>query len=253
MLISQYSALGAVQLPAWSGRQLHMRRFDASAPVMPDGYEDYLRVVESLCERAGHSGIAYLTVDEKIVRAGQSQRRPGAHVDGTWIPDLFAHGQPSSGGHIQPGTGGHPQPTGGGHGQPSRPTQGHYQPDRGGGGHGQPNRPSRGHLHGADIPPQSIIVAASVPGCLVYPGTFDGTPMDDGDLEHIRPQLGDGLMLPAGQGFLLSPDCIHESVRFQADTKRTFLRIALEAGAETAEAGGEGRGAMSGIMIGSAP
>lgn len=192
MLASTYVDLGSVALPTWRGRQLHMAPFFGAAPVLDDDYEDFLPVVADLCERANHRGVAYLTVDEKIVEAGMSQRRPGAHVDGTWMPDLKAHGQPSPG-----------------HRQPS------------------PEPPPR-HFHGPYIPPQAIIVAASVPGCKVYPGTFHGTPKDDGDLEHIRDQLGEGQMLPGFKAFLLSPACVHESIRFQAPTKRTFIRIALE-------------------------
>ncbi len=73
----------------------------------------------------------------------------------------------------------------------------------------------------------AVIVAASVPGCKVYPGEFDGRPSDTGDLEHIREQLGDGILLPANQGFVLSPDCVHESIVFAGPTQRQFLRIAL--------------------------
>jgi hypothetical protein len=30
-----------------------------------------------------------MTVDEKVVAAGRSQRRPGPHVDGVFMPDKF--------------------------------------------------------------------------------------------------------------------------------------------------------------------
>ena len=65
-------------------------------------------------------------------------------------------------------------------------------------------------------------------GCIVYEGTFDGAPKDDGDLEHIRDQLGPGRVLPASVAYRLSPDCVHESVVMDRPTPRTFLRIALE-------------------------
>jgi hypothetical protein len=48
---------------------------------------------------------------------------------------------------------------------------------------------------------------------------------EDGDLSHLV--LGEGEILPANVGYLLSPDCVHESMILGADTKRTFLRIAL--------------------------
>ena len=76
----------------------------------------------------------------------------------------------------------------------------------------------------------TIIVAASVPGCIVYDGKFEGEPASDGDLEHIRGQLGPGYLLAANRGYLLSPDCVHESMVFESPTKRTFLRIAFQDG-----------------------
>lgn len=74
-----------------------------------------------------------------------------------------------------------------------------------------------------------IIVAASVPGCAVYEGVFDGEPEEGGDLEHIREQFTHSNVLPANRGFWLSPDCVHESLPFAEPTKRTFLRLALGA------------------------
>ena len=76
MLNSDYRPLCQVQLP-FAGRQHYMHAFDLAAPVMRPGFEDYAEPVRALCAAAGAtSGIAYMTVDEKIVRAGWSQRRP---------------------------------------------------------------------------------------------------------------------------------------------------------------------------------
>lgn len=72
-----------------------------------------------------------------------------------------------------------------------------------------------------------IIVAASVRGCRAWKGEFDGQPTEDGDVAHLASQLDEGEILPNNHGYLLSPDCIHESLRFDRPTKRTFLRIAL--------------------------
>lgn len=122
-----------------------------------------------------------MTVDEKIVGAGMSQRRPGPHVDGKFNIKAVKWG--------------------------------------GGGG---------GWNHSCNLVPTSrtpIIVAASVSGCRAWEGDFDAIPRDDGDLSHVN--LGPGVVLPANHGFLLSGDCIHESMVFEKDTKRTFLRIAL--------------------------
>ena len=180
-LQSSYTNVGPVQLPEWQGRQKYMHSFDPKDPVMAPGFEDYLEVVTRLCRDAGiKSQEAHMTVDEKIVQPGMSQRRPGAHVDGQFMKERNLSEHPWA----------------------------HY-------------------CNELPLPRMAVIVAASVPGCTVYPGEFQAQPKEDGDLEHIRPQLGKGEILDPNQGYLLSPDCIHESMIFNEPTKRTFLRIAF--------------------------
>lgn len=183
-LQSEFKGLGVVLLPTWQGRQKYMISFDSDDPVMPEGFEDYAGVAHSLCRKAGALGReVHMTVDEKVVEAGMSQRRPGAHVDGCYMPTAQAWGHPL-------------------------PSWVHYS-------------------GGAPVERMAIIVASSVPGCIVYPGTFEGEPKSDGDLEHIRDQFGDAILLLPDEAFLLSPDCVHESMVFNQPTKRTFLRIAF--------------------------
>ena len=189
MLESTYTELCEIELPEWQGRQKYMQSFDPHNPVMAKGYEDYLDVARKLCDAAGvQSDVVHMTVDEKIVQPGMSQRRPGAHVDGCFMPE-----------------------------------QGHW-------GH-TPHPPRPGlwahYCNHLPVERMSVIVAASLPGCIVYEGQFEGQPKNDGDLEHIRDQFGEGRLLPANKGFLLSPDCVHESVIFDRPTKRSFLRIAF--------------------------
>jgi hypothetical protein len=186
MLNSDYRRLCEVKLP-YLGRQLYMHSFDLANPLMVNGYEDYLEPVKTLCAAAGFQvGEAHMTVDEKVIQAGMSQRRPKPHVDGCFIPHLNSWG--------------------GGGGKWN-----HYCNDVGSSENGR----------------MSVIVAASVSGCRAWRGMFEGRPAKDGDLSHIAGQLGEGEILPANVGYLLSPDCVHESMIFREPTQRTFLRIAL--------------------------
>ncbi len=187
ILFSYYQRLCGVALP-FANRQRYMHSFDLSAPVMAEGFEDYLGPVTALCRAAGATdGIAHMTVDEKIVSAGMSQRRPKPHVDGCFVPQQMRWGH-------GPG-----------------PGWNHYCNDIGSG----------------SVRRMAVIVAASAPGCRAWRGKFIGAPAIDGDLSHIGDQLGEGEVLPANVGFLLSPDCVHESMIFTESTQRTFLRIAL--------------------------
>lgn len=188
ILNSAVTPLGAVTMPVYQGRQDYMHTFDVAAPVMRAGFEDYLGIVCDLLSRAGiTTGMAHMTVDEKVVEAGMSQRRPGPHVDGRFETSSMYWGHPSP-----------------------------------------------GWAHGCnDVPActykgrMPVIVAADVAGCIVYEGEIHGEPDSDGDCSHMV--LGEGRLLPAQEGFLLSPDCVHESKIFGEDTRRVFLRIATDA------------------------
>lgn len=182
VLQSSIRNLCQVDLP-YAGRQHYMHNFDLSEPTVPEGFEDYLPVVRRIVDSAGvRHGVAYLTVDEKVVKAGMSQRRPGAHVDGCFMPTEMRWG------------------------------------------HGGWNHYCN-HVPSDRMP---VIVASSVAGCKVWEGEFMAEPREDGDLSHL--ELGDGLIAEAGRAYWLSPDCIHESMRFSEDTQRTFIRIAMPVG-----------------------
>ena len=76
-LHSSFTPISEVRFPPFLGRQLYMGAVDIADPVMPDGYEDYHEVVTTLLRDTGRTeGVAYLTVDEKILEAGQTQRKP---------------------------------------------------------------------------------------------------------------------------------------------------------------------------------
>lgn len=185
MLNSNFAQLCPVRLP-YQGRQKYMLSFDLAKPVMEKGFEDYLEPATQLCRAAGAvKGIAHMTIDEKIVSAGMSQRRPKPHVDGCFTPSSMNWQHP--------------------------PQWLHYC----------------NNIGRSPIARMAVIVAASVQGCRAWKGKFEGQPADDGDLMHIADQLDEGVVLPANVGYLLSPDCVHESMIFSKPTRRTFVRIAL--------------------------
>ena len=95
-LDSTYAKLGPVTLPVWQGRQKYMHTFDPQTPKMAEGYEDYLASVSLLCRAAEAltNSPIHEAHDEKIVQPGMSQRRPGAHVDGCFMPALQMWGHP---------------------------------------------------------------------------------------------------------------------------------------------------------------
>lgn len=200
-LHSDFRRLAAVPMPdPAEGRQLKMHAFELHAPTVPAGFEDYLGPVRILCEAAGaREGLAYLTVDEKIVQPGWSQRRPRPHVDGCYLDGRAKWSHGGGWQHVCNNVG---------------------DPDL--------VRPD------GSIKRMSIIVAASAAGCRAWRGIFKGDPAPDGDLGHISDQLAtaESVVVPPHEGYLLSPDCVHESMILDVPTPRAFLRIALPLGFE---------------------
>ena len=189
ILRSTFRPLCQVKFPYYQGRQKRYHTFDLAHPTMPAGFEDYSTLVIDLCDAANaHEGEAHLTIDEKIIAAGMSQRRPKPHVDGCFRVD---------GDRAYWGGGG--------------PQWLHFCNDVGASAIGR----------------MAVIVAASLPGCRAWKGVFNERPAKDGDLSHIQTQLGEGEVLKANTAYLLSPDCVHESMTFDQQVLRTFLRIAL--------------------------
>lgn len=193
-LISDYVRLCEVKLP-YKGRQKYMYTFHLANPTMPEGFEDYLDIVSELCATVkAHEGFAHMTVDEKEVKAGTSQRRPKPHVDGCFVLEI-----PKLSEGVYTG------------GSWTHRSWLHYC-----------NNIRVGHV--SRMP---VIIASSYPACKAWHGTFIGDPAEDGDLSHIADQLDDGKVLESNVAYLLSPDCVHESMILKEDVKRTFLRIAL--------------------------
>src|ERR1700722_111355 len=151
VLKSSFRRLCRVELP-YRGRQKYMHSFDLAEAKMAEGFEDYLDPVVSLCRSAGAThGIAHMTVDEKIVQPGMSQRRPGPHVDGCFMPAASRWGHDDG------------------------PTWNH----------------DCNKISGEVIGRMPVIVAASAVGCQVWCGEFHADPRCDGDLSHIADQLTD--------------------------------------------------------------
>jgi hypothetical protein len=183
MLRSDFKELCPVTLP-YAGRQKYMHTFDLSRPVMADGFEDYLAPVRDLCLAAGAvSGMAHMTVDEKVIAAGMSQRRPRPHVDGCFIPErnIWGHG--------------------------------------GGWAHGCNDIPL------GEFSRMPVIIASSAVGARAWRGEFEAQPKGDGDLSFL--ELPEGEVLLPNVGYLLSADCVHESLIQPTSIQRSFLRIAL--------------------------
>lgn len=77
--------LAAINFPRFTGRRLMMLPFDVADPnsLHPAQVGGYAPLVFELLAQVEHRpGVGYLTIDEGLVTWGETQRRPGLHVDG---------------------------------------------------------------------------------------------------------------------------------------------------------------------------
>jgi hypothetical protein len=182
ILNSRSMFVGNLVFPVYAARQHYMATTIGKEVNLPSHISVYNKIVQNLCAALKYSGIIHVTIDEKVVHKGQTQRKPELHVDGRFTGMDWSH-------------------------------------------------PSPGWNHVCNelpIPRMSVAVASSLARCKVYNGTFEGTPSIQGDLSHIRNQVGDGYLVPANEWHLLSPDCVHESLPFEEEAERSFIRVAFE-------------------------
>lgn len=187
ILHSESKFIKPIVFPEYKGRQHYMATTSGVSVELPDHISEYNKEVQELCDALNYKGLIHVTIDEKVVKKGASQRKPELHVDGRFTGSMWGH--------------------------PS-PAWNHF-------------------CNEVPIPRMSVAVASTLARCKVYTGTFEGVPSIQGDLSHIRNQVGEGQLVPANEWHLLSPDCVHESLPFESDAERSFIRVAFEDAIET--------------------
>lgn len=249
--------IGNVLLPDFTGLRIMMMPFllEDVAGSIPESMRQWKPAISRMLEKAPKSkGVAYLTIDEAMVKAGETHRRPGLHVDGIGPSPETIYGGWGGGGTPFIGSWG-----GGGNYPPPPPVApkpvappkppkfvptpenpgyggwggGHWKPGVGGWGSGMSSQLTGIHGGGRQSKEEArmtgMLVAASVYGCRGWDQEVDGFPLAEGVCEHLRPQLRDEsqIRMLAGQAYFCSPLAVHESVPMVRDTKRQFVRISM--------------------------
>jgi len=81
---SKSTIIGAVQFPVFTGERVYMRSCTKDLPADLSRWQP--TVDQLLIDRPADTRI-FLTLDQKVVPAGKTHRRPGAHIDGVWCND----------------------------------------------------------------------------------------------------------------------------------------------------------------------
>lgn len=83
---SKAKEVGKINFPKFEGDKIYMLPFELSNPILPDKYKRWEGIVKEMVEMSPvKQGTAFLTVDEKEVKAGETHRRGGPHTDGNFI------------------------------------------------------------------------------------------------------------------------------------------------------------------------
>jgi hypothetical protein len=187
-LNSNSTTVAPIKFPEFTGVRTYMVTTTGVNVVLPENLKPYEEQVQNLCDVVGHKGVIHVTVDEKELTEGETHRKPEPHVDGRFLASL------------------------------NNFNYGWHHAVVSGWNHTCNEIPNR----------MAVAVASNVPACRVFHGTFIGTPSEQGSLQHISDQLGEGKVISANNWHLLSPDCVHESLPVDTNCKRSFIRVAFD-------------------------
>lgn len=191
MKISTIHQRGAVPFPEFTGERVYMLPF-TKADGLPYDLARWQPTVDAMLDGVDVAGPIYLMIDQGMVRAGLTHRRPGVHIDGYWQPEVQAHGS-----H-----------------QPPQPGRGHIFA----GSHG--THVSSGRAS------EALILASSVQGGAAWVGQYDGEPGEGGDFSHIDLRNLERVPMTAGRAWAGNAmTTLHASIPLARDTPRTLVRL----------------------------
>lgn len=192
---SKLIKLNKVEFPEFLPELIYMLPFK-KGDKLPVKYKRWQKTVDSMLQKVNSDKEIYLTLQQSTVNQGEHPRRPGAHIDGIWIPSIKAHR-----------TGVHKT----------------MAWDTGGG-----NWKSKNLVNGG-----IIIACDSVPP-IVYLGPINGTPGEGGDCTHINLSNTEKKLLTVNHAYIGNVNMVHETTEAAQVTNRTFVRITMDAEFELA-------------------
>ena len=195
MITSISKELYEVQIPNFTG-EVKMLPFNLeNLAEIPNQFKELVtKMIEVLPIK---KGIAYLTIDGKLVDKGKTQRRGGVHIDGNYLPSFSW------------GDGGN---NGGGNGWKV--------------GEGGRILSSNEHKLSYENKNGGMLIASNYPACKGWNRKFKGTPYVGGDCTRLE-GLGEGFLLKPNTVYYGNSQWLHESLPIDKTTHRIVARITL--------------------------
>lgn len=192
MINSISKELYEVQIPNFTG-EIKMLPFNLENLIeIPRQFKEaILKMIEVLPIK---KGIAYLTVDGKLVEKGETQRRGGVHIDGNFIPEISDWS------------------SGGGNGWKV--------------GEGGRILSSEHHKLSYESKTGGMLIVSTYPACKGWNGKFKGKPYIGGDCTRIK-NLSEGFILKENTVYYGNSQWLHESLPIDKTTHRIVVRITL--------------------------
>jgi len=192
MITSISRELYEVQIPSFTG-EVKMLPFNLKNLLeIPNEFKKMVsKMIEALPIKRG---IAYLTLDGKLVEEGKTQRRGGVHIDGNYLPSL----------KLGDGGGGNGWKVGeGGRILSSLEHKLSYKSNTGG-----------------------MLIASTYPACKGWNGVFQGNAYVGGDCTRIK-GLGEGFLMKPNVVYYGNSQFLHESLPIDKTSFRIVARITL--------------------------
>jgi hypothetical protein len=200
-----YENISKVTFPEYQGNiHINMMPFImGDKNTLPDYLHGYLSIIEK-CSKIESGKVAYLTITESAVKAGNSQRRPGIHTEGT---KSSGWGDGSWG---------------------NRRNNGNWGGGEWGGGVSNPNWNNWGNAWGQGSMSKDGIYMASTDGsCKIWNCLVSSEQVN----EH-----GGLLVAPVGLSEIMQPSSLywltdrtpHEALPVAQDTNRQYFRLVSE-------------------------
>ena len=184
--------VGPVPFPEFTGERVYMVPF-RMAEGLPAALARWQPTVNAMMHRSWSDGHIYIMIDQRTVPAGETHRRPGAHIDGNWLADADTHG--------------------GSHGGRHRPTKRADAGDR---------------WSVEDFAPEALILASDVYGCDGWVGSTE-TVRDSiragGSCADVALEEFQRVPLAPNVAWAGNVTFVHESVPIPSGSRRSLVRL----------------------------
>jgi hypothetical protein len=179
-------ARSRVTFPAHTGERIYMLPFK-QAEGLPFDLRCWQPTVDAMLDGIVTDLPIYLMVDQSRVRAGVTQRRPGVHIDGYWVPS-------------------------------SGDWKGDWNSTNRIGCHAV-------HITDGDLRPEALLLASNISACAGYAGEWQGYAGKGGDCSHIDISRLKAVRYDANRCYAGNVTALHESLPVAVECDRTVVRL----------------------------